>query len=98
MELYYSDLNGSTYLAQPFLYNPVDQIYSTPYRLRQKSDYLQAMAIDNSSGTDVVIGYGSFYLYENPPLSWSDWILIFGGIILVIGLIYLAGKAWWDSS
>lgn len=97
VDLYYADINGTNYNAQSFLYNPVGKQWFTPFKVRQKSEFLQAMAIDNSSGKDVVIGYGSFYLYEQPPLGWSDWFVIYAGILLILIVLWFGAKWAWEA-
>jgi hypothetical protein len=95
--LYYVAPNGTTYLRQNFLYNPVYDYWFGIYKLRQSSEYLQAVAYDNSSGTEVPIGFGTFTLNEKPPLSWSDWLLIFAGAIGGVILLLFIIKWIWEG-
>jgi hypothetical protein len=92
--LYYANLGGTGYLQQSFTYDPINVQWVGAFKLRQHSEYLQIMAL-NATGD--VIGYGEFYLTENKSPTWWDYFLWFFLALVILIVIFFAGKWIYES-
>jgi len=97
MQLYYANSSGGSYLVQNLVHNPIDHNWFGVFLIRQHSELIQVMAIDNTTGAFAVVGYGSFTLTENQPTSWFNWFVIFAAVIIGLLVIIFLGKWIWDA-